>query len=70
MSTEFKNEQIAKLKNKNNKLEQRLIKARSEKDKMLPQLLQEKTELKSELMEMKRTLALYLVKWKFIEKKL
>lgn len=68
-SSEFKNEQIAKLKNKNNKLEERLIKARSEKAKMLPQLLQEKTELKSELMEMKTTLALYLVKWKFIEKR-
>eukprot|EP01083_Nonionella_stella_P309667 1097618_1 len=68
-SAEYKEEKIAKLKKKNNALEERLINARSEKAKMLPALLREKTELKSELIEMKTTLALYLVKWKFIEKK-
>eukprot|EP01084_Bolivina_argentea_P094568 170000_1 len=65
----YKNEQMAKLKRKNNALEERLIKARSEKAKMLPNLLREKTELKSKLVENKKLLALHIVKWKFVEKK-
>eukprot|EP01083_Nonionella_stella_P194268 716594_1 len=60
---------MAKLKRKNNALEERLIKARSEKAKMLPNLLREKTELKSKLVENKKLLALHIVKWKFVEKK-
>ncbi len=68
-SAVYKNEQVAKLKRKNNVLEERLIKARSQKAKMLPSLLREKTQLRAELIEMKTTLALYLVRGKFIEKK-
>merc|ERR1712032_903799 len=67
-NTDFQ-EEIRKLKQKNGKLEARLIAARSEKAKMLPGLLREKTALHEELCQMKIQLALYIVRWKFIEKK-
>ncbi len=68
-SAEYNDEKMAKLKRKNKTLEERLIKARSKNARLKPQVLREKEALKSEVAEIKKTVALLTVKWKFMEKK-